>query len=148
MKAIRIILQLVILATGSVMLAALFAGPAPDFTAIVVILGFVALLLALTLVLKEHTENRLSPDHRLSVKPMGMVLILSGVFAMIYGMSILSGHQPLPNGSDTCRAMCGIILLASEAFGQAVAKLFAFGLWSGVGLFLCFIGYHLVKGRK
>ncbi|WP_205125376.1 hypothetical protein, partial [Aeromonas caviae] len=64
------------------------------------------------------------------------------------GMSILSGHQPLPNGSDTCRAMCGIILLASEAFGQAVAKLFTFGLWSGVGLFLCFIGYHLVKGRK
>jgi len=79
---------------------------------------------------------------------MGMVLILSGVFAMIYGMSILSGYQPLPNGSDTCRAMCGIILLASEAFGQAVAKLFAFGLWSGVGLFLCFIGYHLVRGRR
>ncbi|WP_268011277.1 hypothetical protein [Aeromonas veronii] len=148
MKAIRIILQLVILATGSVMLAALFAGPAPDFTAIVVLLGFVALLLALTLVLKEHTENRLIPDHKLNVKPMGMVLILSGAFAMFYGMSILFGLLLRPNGSGTCRALCGIILLASEAFGKAVAKLFAFGLWSGVGLFLCFIGYHLVRGRR
>jgi len=89
MKAIRIILQLVILAAGSVMLAALFAGPAPDFTAIVVLLGFVALLLALTLVLKEHTENRLSPDHRLSVKPMGMVLILSGVDINLYQMAAI-----------------------------------------------------------
>ena len=29
-----------------------------------------------------------------------------------------------------------------------IAALFAFGLWSGVGLFLCFIGYHLVRGRR
>ncbi|HHQ4572062.1 TPA: hypothetical protein ACSP3H_002952 [Aeromonas veronii] len=147
MKAIRIILQLVILAAGGITLAALIAVPTPNFTVIVVLLGFVALLLALTQVLKEHTEKRLSPDHKLSAKPMGMVLILSGVFAMFYGSSILIGQQPLPNGSGTCRAICGILLLASEAFGETVAKLFAFGLWSGMGLFLCFIGY-LVKGRK
>ncbi|MNJ46427.1 hypothetical protein D3C77_415560 [compost metagenome] len=148
MKAIRIILQLVILAAGCITIAALIVVPDPDFTVIVVLLGCVALLLALTLVLKEHTETRLSPDHKLSLKPIGMVLFLSGIFAIFYGTSILSGHQPLPNGSDTCRAMCGIMLLASEAFGQEVAKLFAFGLWSVVGLFLCFIGYHLVRGRR
>ncbi|MEB6606340.1 hypothetical protein MXM08_07140 [Aeromonas sanarellii] len=148
MKAIRIILQLVILAAGGITIAALIVVPDPDFTVIVVLLGCVALLLALTLILKEHTETRLSPDHKLSLKPIGMVLFLSGIFAIFYGASILIGQQLLPNGSGTCRALCGIILLVSEAFGQAVAKLFAFGLWSVVGLFLCFIGYHLVRGGR
>ncbi|TNI12798.1 hypothetical protein [Aeromonas veronii] len=148
MKAIHIILQLVILAAGGITLAALIAVPTPNFTVIVVLLGFVALLLALTQALKEHTKNRLSPDHKLSFKPIGMVLLLSGMFAMFYGASILIGQQSLPNGSGACRALCGIILLASEAFGQAVAKLFAFSLWSVAGLFLCFIGYHLVRGRR
>ncbi|WP_279485819.1 hypothetical protein [Aeromonas veronii] len=83
MKAIRIILQLVILAAGGITLAALIAVPTPNFTVIVVLLGFVALLLALTQALKEHTKNRLSPDHKLSFKPIGMVLLLSGMFAMV-----------------------------------------------------------------
>ncbi|ANT68641.1 hypothetical protein [Aeromonas hydrophila] len=147
MKAIRIILQLMILAAGGITLAALIVVPAPDFTVIVVLLGCVALLLALTLVLKEHTETRLSPDHKLSLKPIGMVLFLSGIFAIFYGTSFLIGYQSLPNGSGTCRAICGITLLASETFGETLAKLFAFGLWSGMGLFLCFISY-MVKGGK
>ncbi|MFM4847450.1 hypothetical protein ACEUDG_01945 [Aeromonas rivipollensis] len=147
MKAIRIILQLVILAAGGITLAALIVVPAPNFTAIVVLLGCVALLLALTLVLKEHTETRLSPNHKLSLKPIGMVLFLSGIFAIFYGASFLIGYQSLPNSSGTCRAMCRLILLTSKAFGEALAKLFAFGLWSGMGLFLCFIGY-IVKGGK
>ena len=107
--------------------------------------GFVAFLLALTLALKEHTEKRLVPGHKLSFKPMGIVLLLLGAFGIFYGASFLIGHQPLPNGSGTCRAICGFILLASESFGETVAKWFAFGLWSSIGLFLCFLGY-IVKG--
>ena len=147
MKALRIVLQLVILGAGGITLAALISQPATDLTTIVVFLGFVAFLLALTLALKEHTEKRLLTDHKLSLRPMGIVLLLLGAFGIFYGASFLIGHQPLPNGSGTCRAVCGLILLATEAFGETVAKLFAFSLWSGFGLFLCFVGFK-VKGVK
>jgi hypothetical protein len=147
MKSLRIVLQLVILGAGGIALAALISRPAPDFTAIVFFVGFVAFLLALTLALKENTEKRLVPGHKLSFKPMGIAMFLLGAFGIFYGASFLIGHQPLPNGSGICRATCGLILLASELFGEAVAKLFAFGLWSSIGLFLCFVGYK-VKGVK
>tara|TARA_R110000850_G_C9696576_1_gene439633 strand:- start:118 stop:567 length:450 start_codon:yes stop_codon:yes gene_type:complete len=147
MKALRIVLQLVILGAGGITLAALIAGPASDFTAVAVFVGFVAFLLALTLALKEQTEKRLVPGHELSLKPMGIVLLLLGAFGIFYGASFLIGHQPLPNGSGTCRVICGLVLLASEAFGETAAKLFAFGLWSSIGLFLCFLGYKM-KGVK
>ncbi|WP_071873534.1 hypothetical protein [Atopomonas hussainii] len=147
MKALRIVLQLVILGAGGITLAALISQPAPDFTTIVIFGGFVALLLALTLALKEHTEKRLVPGHKLSFKPMGIVMILLGAFGIFYGASFLIDQQSLPNDSGTCRAVCGLILLISEIFGETVAKFFAFGTWSSIGLFLCFVGYK-VKGVK
>lgn len=147
MKTLRIILQLLILGAGGIALAALISRPAQYFTVIIVFVGFVALLLALTLALKEYTQNRLVSGHKLSFKPMGIALLLLGAFGIFYGASFLTGHQPLPNGNGTCRAICGLILLASELLGETVAKWFAFGLWSSIGLFLCFIGY-IMKGVK
>ncbi|MGQ0511075.1 MAG: hypothetical protein ACT4P9_10720 [Betaproteobacteria bacterium] len=148
MKALRILLQLAILGAGGIALAALITRPAPDVTSIPVFLGFLAFLLALTLALKEHTEKRLLPGHKLSFKPMGIVLLLLGAFGIFYGASYLIGSQPLPNGSGgTCRAVCGLILLASQSLGETVARFFAFGLWTSIGLFLCFVGYK-VRGVK
>ena len=46
MKALRILLQLVILGAGGVTLAALISRPNPDITSILVFLGFLAFLLA------------------------------------------------------------------------------------------------------
>jgi hypothetical protein len=147
MKALRILLQLAILGAGGITLAALIFRPDPDVPSVIGFFGFVAFLLALTLALNEHTEKRLVPSHTLSSKPMGIVLLLLGAFGIFYGVSFLIGYQPLPNGNGTCRAVCGLILLASQLFGEAVARLLAFGLWSGIGLFLCFVGYK-VKGVK
>jgi hypothetical protein len=144
MKTLRILLQLVILGAGGIALAALISRPAPDITSIVVFLGFLAFLLALTLELKENTERRLVPGHKLNFKPMGIVLLLLGAFGIFYGASYLIGSQPLPNGSGTCRAVCGFILLASQSLGETVARVFAFGLWSSIGLFLCFVGYKVL----
>jgi len=146
-KALRILLQLIILGAGGISLAALISQPNPDITSILVFLGFLAILLALTLALKEHTEKRLVPSHKLSFKPMGIVLLLLGAFGIYYGASFLIGNQPLPNGNGTCRIVCGLILFASQSFGETVARFFAFGLWSSIGLFLCFVG-HKVKGVK
>jgi hypothetical protein len=147
MKALRILLQLVILGAGGITLTALTSRPASDITSIVVFLGFLAFLLALTLALKEHTEKRFVPGHKLSFKPMGIVLLLLGAFGIFYGASYLLGGQPLPDGSGTCRAVCGLILLVTQSLGETVARVFAFGLWSGIGLFLCFLGYK-VRGVK
>lgn len=140
MKALRILLQFVILGAGGIGLAVLFSRPL-DIISILVFFGFLAILLALTLALREHTENRLIPGHELSLKPMGVVLFLLGAFSIFYGASHLVGSQPLPTGSGTCRAVCGLILLVSQLFGGTIARFLAFGLWSSMGLFLCFVGY-------
>lgn len=147
MKVLRILLQLVILSAGGITLAALISGPAPDLTAIAVFFGFVALLLALTLMLKEHTEKRLVPGHELSLKPIGIVLLLLGAFGISYGVSFFTGSQPLPDGSGTCRTICGLILLASQLFGETFARFFAFSLWTGMGLGFCFVGYRLKRAK-
>src|SRR5688500_18628013 len=133
MKALRILLQLVILGAGGITLAALISRPDPDVTSILGFFGFVAFLFALTLALKEHTEKRLVPSH----KPMGIVLPLLGAFGILYGVSFLTGSQPLPTGNGRCRAVCGLILLASQSFGETAVRFIAFGLWSSIGLFLC-----------
>lgn len=146
MKALRIVLQLVILCAGGILLAALISHRDSDLTTIVGFLGFVALLLALTLALKEETEKRLVFGHRDSFRPMGIVMLLLGAFAIFNGVTFLTGNQPLPNGNGTCRAVCGLILLASQSFSETVARFFAFGLWSSIGLLLCVVGYK-IKGE-
>lgn len=78
-----------------------------------------------------------------SFRPMSLVHILLGSFGIFYGVSFVIGSQSIPTGSGTCRTVCGLILLASQIFGDGTAKVFAFGLWSGVDLFLCFIGLKL-----
>lgn len=143
MKALRILLQFVIVAAGGFMLAALISLPDTDITSIFVFPVFLAFLLALTLALKEETEKRLVPGHKLSFKPMGIALLLLGVFCIFNGASYLFGSQPLPSGAGRCRAICGLILLASQSLDESVVRVFAFGLWSSAGLFLGFVGYKM-----
>ena len=143
MKFLRVFLQIVILLAGGVALAALISGPELNFASIFSFSGFVAFLLALTLVLKDETEARILPSHNRSFRHVGLVLIFLGVFGVVHGISFVISVQSLPNGSGTCSAMCGLLLLASQLFGDGIAKVFAFGLWSSIGLFLCSIGFKL-----
>ena len=144
MKALHIILQLVIIGVGGIVLAALIFQPAPDFMAIVFFITFVAFLFTLTLILKEHTEQRLVPGYKFSFKPTGVFLLLFGIFCIFLGVNHLLGYQPEPRGTS-CLAICWLTLLASALFGETAAKLVAFGLWSSVGLFFCFGGYKILK---
>jgi hypothetical protein len=139
MRFIRIILQIVIVLAGGVALAALLY--AREFVGSVVFAGAIALLLAFTFYLKEHTESRLSPSRKINYKPMGIVLLLLGAFGIFLGLSYFVGSEALPNGSGRCRAVCGLILLATQFFGESVGRLVAGFLWSFVGLFLCYVGY-------
>jgi hypothetical protein len=141
MRFIRIILQIVIVLAGGVALAALLY--AREFVGSVVFAGAIALLLAFTFYLKEHTESRLSPSRKINYKPMGIVLLLLGAFGIFLGLSYFVGSEALPNGSGRCRAVCGLILLATQFFGEPVGRLVAGFLWSFVGLFLCYVGYKV-----
>lgn len=146
MKALRILLQLVILTAGGITLAALISDPSPDI-GVIVFLGLLAFLFALTLALKEETNARLALSHRPSLKPIGVAMLLLGVFGVFYGASYLFGTEPLPNGSGRCRAVCGLLLLVSQSFGETAARLIAFSLWSSIGLFLCFAGYKATSAK-
>lgn len=141
MRALRIILQIVIALGGGVALAALLH--AREFVSAIVFVGFLALLMALTFYLKEHTESRLSPGRKINYKPMGIVLLLLGAFGIFHGLSYLTGSEALPDGSGRCRVDCGLILLATQFFGESVGRLVAGFLWSFVGLFLCYVGYKV-----
>jgi hypothetical protein len=146
MKAVRILLQLVILAVGGVTLAVLISTPSPSI-GVIGFLGLLAFLFALTLALKEETDARVTFGHRHSLRPFGIAMLLLGVFGVFYGASFLIGSAPLPDGSGRCHAICGLLLLASQLFGEAAARFIAFGLWSSVGLFLCFVGYKATCAR-
>jgi hypothetical protein len=147
MKVIRILLQLVIIGAGGLTLAAHFVHPVQNGVSIIVFLGFLAMLFALTLALKEETETRLSSNHGRSFKPFGVFLFLLGVFGVFLGASYLIGTEPLPNGSGSCRAICGLILLASQLFGETTTRVIACCLWLVCGLFLCSIGYGMMRTK-
>lgn len=146
MRAIRIILQIVIILAGGIAFAAMLH--AREFVGAVVIAGAIALLLAFTFSLKEYTESRLSPGRKLNFKPMGIVLLLLGAFGIFHGLGYFSGSEALPDGSGRCRAVCGLILLATQSFGESVGRLVAGFLWSLVGLFLCYLGYRIKDVQK
>lgn len=143
MRYLRIFLQLIIWGAGGIALVAPIYLAELAVTSIVGLLGFVALLLVLAQALKEHTENRLVIGRKLSFKPMGIFLLLLGVFGIVYGVSFLIGNKALLNGNGTCRTVCGLILLASQLFGEKIATFIAFILWTSMGLFLCFVAWVL-----
>lgn len=148
MIALRVFLQLVILSAGGVVFIALASQSEPHYVAMIVILGLFGFLFALTLVLKENTAKRLLPSYQPSLKPIGIALFLLGIFGVFYGASFFIDHQALSNEGGGCRAICGLILLTSQLFGETVARFVAFGLWTGLGLFLCFIGYKIGRVKE
>jgi len=147
MRTLRIFLQLVIISAGGIALVALISQTPVNVVNVGILLGAIAFLFALTLVLKEHTDKRLIPGHKLSLRPIGIVLLSIGAFFIFLGVSFFTGNQALPDGSGRCRAICGLILLASQLFGETFARFFASSLWACIGLLLCFVGYK-VKGVK
>ena len=146
MRAIRIILQIVIVFAGGIALAALLYAK-HDLVGLIIFAGFIVFLLALTFALKEQTESRLLPSHKLNRKPIGIVLFLLGAFGIFLGLSYFVGSEALPNGAGRCRAICGLIMLATQTFGESVGRLVAGFFWSFVGFFLCYVGYKVKNAQ-
>ncbi|MEQ1525979.1 MAG: hypothetical protein ABL911_04450 [Gallionella sp.] len=137
-----------IIFSGAIALAALISTPNPNGIDIAVFTLFIAFLFALTFVLRESTEHRLSSLRgELNPKPMGIVLLLLGIFVLILGVTYLIGYQPMPTGEGRCRAICGIIILTTQIFGELTGRLVAGFIWLCIGWFLCALGYKLKNSQ-
>ena len=141
MRTVRILLQIIIVLAGALVLAA-FIGTNTSWGAIVGVTGFIAFLLAMTFLLKEHTESR-TQARPLSPKYLSIILMLLGGFSIFLGVSYFIGREPLPDGSGRCRVDCGLILLAVALLGESVARLLAgiTGIFGGI--WLCYLGYKI-----
>lgn len=63
-----------------------------------------------------------------------------GAVGLFLGAQLWLGG-PLPNGSGTCKAVCGLTMLAAAAFGDASGRLVGeFLLWVSAGLFFALLG--------
>lgn len=142
MRTIRFVLQFLIFLAGAVGLAVLILNPRFAWIDIAVFSSFWALLLAFTLLLKGHTERRTKLGHQLNSRPFGLFFLSLGVFTIFYGLSFYMSAKALPDGSGTCRAVCGLILLMVQLFGESVGRFAAFALWTGIGIVSCLIGYQ------
>lgn len=142
MKALRLLLLLLVFFAGAAGLVALVSEPRFDWMDIAVFSGFWAFLFALTLLLKIHAEHRTIPGHRLNSRPFGWFFLCLGIFSFFYGLSFYVTSKALPDGSGTCQAICGLILVMVQLFGESVARFAAFALWAGVGMVFCLIGYQ------
>ena len=140
MRLIRIILQIVIVIIGGLAVAVFLDSR--EFIGAIFCMGLTAVLLAFTNILKEQTERRLSgaslyEQNRTAVRA---VLSLLGGFGIYLGLKHFFGIEPLPDGFGGCRAICGVILLARQVFGEAIGQFVAGSLWTLGGLSLIYMG--------
>lgn len=141
MRLIRIILQIVIVIIGGLAVAVFLDSR--EFIGAIFFMGFTAVLLAFTNILEEQTEKRLSGAslHEQNHTAVRAVLSLLGGFGIYLGLKHFSGIEPLPDGLGGCRAICGVILLARQAFGEVIGQLVAGSLWTLGGLSLIYMGF-------
>lgn len=145
MRIMRFVLQLLIFLVGVAGLAILISEPRFGWIDIAVFSSFWAILFAFTLLLKAHTEHRTKLGRQLNSRPFGLFFLSLGVFAIFYGLSFYMNAKALPDGSGTCQAICGLILLMVQLFGESAGRFAALALWSGIGMVFCLIGYPGVR---
>lgn len=141
MRLTRIILQIVIVSIGGLAVAVFLDSR--EFIGAIFFMGFTAVLLAFTNILKDQTEKRLSGAslHEQNHKAVRAVLSFLGGFGIYLGLKHFFGIEPLPDGLGGCRAICGVILLARQAFGDVIGQLVAGSLWILGGLSLIYMGF-------
>jgi hypothetical protein len=76
---------------------------------------------------------------------------LVGWFALVLGCtSILTAASILAGGASqakglSCKALCGLVLLTTEIFGDFAGTLVGGLLWLTVGAVFCLFGYRVLK---
>jgi len=145
LKTLRIVLQVVIGFAGLVALAVLTLGPTKvDLTAIIILVGAVAFLFALTLMLRGETEKRLT-GRRPDTTSLVVVMLLLGGFGVFAGIGYFMGTEALPDGKGGCRWHCQLIVATASAYGEHAARMLAGTLYSAAGLLLIAGGALVIR---
>jgi sugar phosphate permease len=72
-----------------------------------------------------------------------LLLFFVGILIMLLGASYLFGMQTLKLSYDSsCKSICGLGLIFSLFFGQAVGNVVVGCIWSVLGFFLCYFAYQ------
>jgi hypothetical protein len=69
-------------------------------------------------------------------KTIAVLLLFLSFFAITLSIRFVTGVEAMPTGEGSCRAICGLTLLAGELFGDGIGKWVAGFLWLGAGIFL------------
>jgi hypothetical protein len=75
-----------------------------------------------------------------------LFLFLFGSVGVFAGVRLWLG-EALRSEGHTCRAICGLTLLVVEIFGEPAGRFAGGALWTGLGVFLCWLGVGFAQRR-
>ena len=78
----------------------------------------------------------------------GIFLITIGLFGLFLGVRYLFGLESLQQSGLSCRAICGLGLLASQIIDEKLAILLVGTLWLIAGFFLTRFGYVICSKKS
>jgi hypothetical protein len=81
---------------------------------------------------------------RRDAKLFGGLALALGLAGLLAGASLLVGGGVQPAGSS-CKAVCGLAMLATELLGDAVGAWVGGLLWMAAGSVSCWVGYRVLK---
>lgn len=77
-------------------------------------------------------------------KVFGGLALALGCVGLLTGASLLVGGGVQPEGSS-CKAVCGLAMLATHLLGDAAGAWVGGLLWLAVGSVSCWVGYRVLK---
>ena len=137
MRTIRILLQAIIILFGGAFVVVSILAPSPQFSTVVGVTAFFVFLFVLTLLLKEHTENRLLASRNVNPKIIGLFLGFVSAGNCWLAWSIVNGYQ----GSTTRR--WSTLRLAIELIGPWPPALFFFVS----GIFISWVALQVFRSK-
>lgn len=137
MKIIRSVLLLAIVIMAGVIISSYIGKPLPSLISIIIFIVGFTFLFALTLAPRPMPEFK-----------GGILLILLGMVAVLYGVGYLTGYHALPANDKTCRVICKLIQYATHSHGELAGRFAGFIITSGMGLLVCVIGYKRYTRAK
>ena len=73
---------------------------------------------------------------------------LLGCFSVFIGLRYILGIENLLDGGISCRAICGLGLLAKEFFGEHLGRLLISFLMLLIGVRLTYLSYQVFNNKK
>ena len=90
---------------------------------------------------------KVGEEMRRKAKILGWFFLLLGIGGIAMGCLLFAGNE-YPASGTSCKAICGITLLASEIFNPNVGRFLEGGLLLLVGLGFTFIGHLILKDTR